>query len=253
MNTEIVKPVFSIITVVYNSATLVEKTINSILEQTYLNIEFIIIDGGSTDGTLEIIKKYNNRINKWLSEKDNGLYDGMNKAFPLVTGDYICFLNSGDTFYSPDTLMNISNQLHSIPDVIYGETIIVDASGNEIGMRRLKAPENLTWRSFKDGMLVCHQSVFIRRDIASSYNTKYKIAADYDWVLRSLRKASSIHNTHLIISRFLDGGMNKSNIRRSLFERFKIMSANYGFFSTLFNHLVIGIKFFFYIIRNKRF
>jgi glycosyltransferase involved in cell wall biosynthesis len=221
--------------------------------QSYPNIEFIIIDGYSKDGTVEIIRKYENQLGFFLSEPDNGLYEAMNKGLAKATGNYVCFLNSGDTFYSNYTIEKVFAGISDFPDVIYGETMIVDNNGNEIGLRRLKSPENLTWKSFKKGMLVCHQSVYVKRAIAENYNLNYKLSADFDWVLKALKKAKTVHNTHQILTRFLDGGINKKNIRKGLLERFNIMANYYGLVPTVLKHIPIGIKFSWYYFRNKRF
>jgi glycosyltransferase involved in cell wall biosynthesis len=246
-------PKISIITVVFNSKDFIERTIESIKNQGYRNIEYIVVDGASTDGTLQLIEKYKPDIYKYISEPDKGLYDAMNKGLKLASGDYVCFLNSGDQLFSNDTLNHMFGNLTELPDIIYGETMIVDIHGNEIGLRRLKAPENLTWESFKKGMLVCHQSVYVKRSIAPEYDLKYKIASDFDWVSKVLKNSRIIHNSGQILTRFLDGGLNKQNIRKALIERFKIMTKNYGFFPTLFRHIAIGLKFFIFFIKNKRF
>ncbi len=246
-------PIVSVITVVYNAGELLQKTIDSVCHQTYKNIEYIIIDGNSTDDTLSIIKKNELCIAFWKSEPDKGLYDAMNKGLSVATGNYVIFLNAGDTFYENNTLEKIFSELKFLPDIIYGETMIVDVSGNEIGLRRLKAPEVLNWKSFRDGMVVCHQSILINRQIVEEYNLKYRVASDFDWVLRALKKANSIVNSHLIISKFLDNGLSKQNIPAALRERFLIMSKNYGFIPTLFRHFLIGIKFFWYWIKEGRF
>jgi glycosyltransferase involved in cell wall biosynthesis len=246
-------PKISIITVVYNNAEGIAKTIFSIRNQTYKNIEYIIIDGDSKDNTLQVINQNSDIVSFLLSEPDNGLYDAMNKGLALATGDYVCFLNSGDTFYSNNTIEKVFENISGFPDVIYGETMIVDDNGNKIGLRRLKAPENLTWKSFKIGMLVCHQSVYVKKDIAVPYNLNYKLSADFDWVIKALKKAETVYNTHLILTRFLDGGINKKNIGKGLFERFKIMANYYGLIPTTIMHIPIGLKFFWYYFRNKRF
>jgi glycosyltransferase involved in cell wall biosynthesis len=246
-------PRISVITVVFNGEKFIERTFSSIASQTYRNIEYIVIDGASTDRTLELINEYQSIIHKWISEPDKGLYDAMNKGLALATGEYICFLNSGDQFCSKDTLENVFENLDQLPDVIYGETMIVDDLGIEIGLRRLKAPENLTWKSFKKGMLVCHQSVYVKRTIASEYNIRYRIASDFDWVLKALKKAGSIHNSKQVLTRFLDGGLNKQNIPEALKERFWIMTKNYGFIPTLLRHFVIGFNFLVFFLKNKRF
>ncbi len=247
------RPLISFITVVFNSAQYLEATLLSIIDQTFREIEIIIIDGGSTDGTVDIIKKYETRLAYWISEPDKGLYDAMNKGLAKATGDYVCFINSGDQLYSNEIIEKAFGNLSTLPDIVYGETMIIDFQGNEIGLRRLKAPDKLTWKLFREGMLVCHQSVYVKKEIAPEYNLRYRIASDFDWVLKALRKAKSIHNTGLILSKFLDGGMNKRNIPRALIERFQIMVSNFGFFPTLFRHIVIGTRFFIYFIRHKRF
>ena len=124
-------PKFSIITVTYNAAAVLEDTIQSIITQTYKNVEYIIVDGASTDGTLKIIERYRPHIHTVISEKDNGLYDAMNKGLALATGDYVCFLNAGDCLHEDDTLQNMVHSVieaecmhteNDVPDVIYGET-----------------------------------------------------------------------------------------------------------------------------------
>ncbi|MCD7712783.1 MAG: glycosyltransferase, partial [Firmicutes bacterium] len=184
-------PVISIITVTYNAGNCLEKTIQSILSQTYPQIEYIIIDGASKDHTPEILQQYESGISYWESKPDKGLYDAMNKGIAKATGDYIWFINAGDTLYSKDTVQQLINSLpdkEALPGVIYGETAIVDGEGTFIRMRRLKAPDSLTWKDFRKGMLVCHQSFLSKREIAPLYDPQYKLAADFDWCIRCLKK-----------------------------------------------------------------
>lgn len=246
------KPVISIITIVYNGIATLEKTINSIAQQTYSNIEYIIVDGNSTDGTVDLIKKYDSVISKWISEPDKGLYDAMNKGIDLATGDYLWFINSGDEIYNKDTLSNIFSS-NTLSDIYYGDTVMIDENGEEIGQRRLTPPNKLTWKSFRKGMRVSHQSFICSTKIASHYNLSYNFSADFEWCLLALKKASSINNTHQTLSRFLDGGLTKSNIVPGLKERFKIMVEHFGYLSTLFFHMILGLKLGWFIMRNKRF
>jgi len=259
-NYQLGSPLVSIVTVVFNSVLFIEKTIQSIVEQNYKNIEYIVIDGGSTDGTIDILKKYNDKIAYWISEKDKGLYDAMNKGLRTAKGDYVWFINSGDQIYDKEVLAKIMDSKIRCK-VYYGETMMIDTNGDEIGMRRLKTPEQLTWKSFLDGMLVSHQSIIVSKDITCEYNISYRFSADFDWVIYCLKKASpiikssheNICNTKIILSRFLDGGRTKKTIIPGLKERFRIMTKYYGLWVVLFNHFKIGIKFLWYVRKNKRF
>lgn len=232
-------PKFSVITVTYNAAAVLEDTIQSVVLQTYHHVEYIIVDGASKDGTLAIVDRYRDRIARVVSEPDKGLYDAMNKGIALATGDYLCFLNAGDSFHEDDTLQQMVHTLNAqaeLPDVLYGETELVDHEGHFIRMRRLSAPEVLTWRSFKQGMLVCHQAFFAKRSLAESYDLQYRFSADFDWCIRVMKKARTLHNTHLTIIDYLEEGMTTQNRKASLRERFRIMARHYGWISTMAHH-----------------
>lgn len=239
-------PRFSIITVTYNAEKVLEDTIQSVITQSYKNVEYIIVDGGSKDGTLKIVEKYKQHIACLVSEPDKGLYDAMNKGMKLATGDYICFLNAGDELHEDDTLFYMVHSIKgdTLPDVIYGETAIVDENGHFIRMRRLSAPEILTWKSFRKGMLVCHQAFFVRRELAISepYNLEYRFSADFDWCIRIMKKSKEIHNSCLTIIDYLNEGMTTRNHKASLMERFHIMCHYYGYISTVVNHLWFIIR-----------
>lgn len=232
------RPKFSIITVTYNAAKVLEDTIQSIVTQTYKNVEYIIIDGRSTDGTLGIINKYRNHIHTVITEPDQGLYDAMNKGIRLATGDYLCFLNAGDCLHEDDTLQLMTHSVTgtTLPDILYGETDIVDSEGHFLHKRRLSAPETLTWKSFKKGMLVCHQAFFVRRDLAEPYDLHYRFSADFDWCIRIMKKAKVLHNTRLTLIDYLNEGMTTQHHKASLKERFRIMTKHYGLINTLAHH-----------------
>ena len=193
-------PKFSVITVAYNAEAVLEDTIQSVISQTYRHVEYIIVDGASKDKTLSITDRYKNHIAQVVSEPDKGLYDAMNKG------------------------------------IRYGETALVDKEGHFVRMRRLSAPETLTWKSFKQGMLVCHQAFFAKRALAEPYNLKYRFSADFDWCIRIMKKAQTLHNTHLTIIDYLDEGMTTRNREASLKERFRIMAQHYGWISTAAYH-----------------
>lgn len=240
-------PKFSIITITYNASQWLERTILSVLSQSYPAIEYIIIDGASTDGTVDIIRQYASGIATWVSEPDKGLYDAMNKGLKRATGDYVWFINAGDTLYTADTVQKIAASLKkdvSLPDILYGETMIVDAEGRQRGMRRLKAPERLTWKSFRMGMLVCHQSFIAKRELAPLYNTEYRLVADYDWCIRCMQKARTIRNTQLILSNFLEDGLSSVQRKASLKERYRVMCRYYGTLATGGLHIWFALRFY---------
>lgn len=232
-------PKFSVITVCYNAEATIEDTIQSVISQTYHHVEYIIVDGASKDRTMDIVNRYREHIAIIVSERDKGLYDAMNKGISLATGDYLCFLNAGDSFHEDDTLQQMVHSIHTpqLPDVLYGETELVDHEGHFLRMRRLSAPEVLTWKSFRQGMLVCHQAFFPRRDLVMPYDLHYRFSADFDWCIKIMKKSKVLHNTHLTLIDYLAEGMTTRNHKASLKERFRIMTRHYGWTSTLAFHL----------------
>jgi glycosyltransferase involved in cell wall biosynthesis len=231
----------SIITATYNAEATLERTLQSVAQQTYSDIEHLIIDGASTDRTLEIARQYPHAI--VFSEPDKGLYDAMNKGLQHATGDYLCFLNAGDKLHSKETLAHI---VSSVPDsspigVIYGDTHIVDAQGNFLRNRRLTPPEHLTWQSFKEGMLVCHQAFYINRQIALPYDITYRFSADFDWCIRCMKEGEKqgMQNlyVHEPLADYLAEGMTTANHKASLKERFQIMAKHYGLLPTIGQHI----------------
>ena len=188
---------------------------------------------------MAIVERYRSRIARVVSEPDRSLYDAMNKGIALATGDYLCFLNAGDSFHEDDTLQQMVHSLGNnteLPDVLYGETEIVNQQGHFLRMRRLSAPEELTWKSFRQGMLVCHQAFFARRELVEPYDLRYRFSSDFDWCIRIMRKARTLHNTHLVLIDYLDEGMTTRNHKASLRERFRIMTHYYGWPSTVAHH-----------------
>ncbi len=232
-----INPKISIIVVVFNNCEAFSKTLNNILDLKYHNYELIVIDGNSTDGTKDVIINNSYHIDKWISENDNGIYDAMNKGLNLATGDYVWYINAGDYIYDSYVLNNIFDGNDKIYDIYYGDTLITNEDGDILGLRKKRLPKKLTWRSFKKGMVVCHQSILIKRSIAGKYDTNYKYSADFKWVLEALKKAKSTYNSNEIISVFSTGGATTKHHKESLRERYAIMKDYYGGFETIKSHI----------------
>lgn len=242
----------TIVTVTYNAEGTLERTLKSVEMQTHGNVEHIIMDGASKDGTLAIAQAYKERNDdrdiRIVSEPDKGLYDAMNKAIAIANGEYICFLNAGDKLHNPQTLEYIVHIAQHNPDagVIYGDTDIVDDNGMKLRERRLSPPKRLNWRSFKNGMLVCHQAFYAKRSIVPAYDLSYRFSADFDWCVKIMKKAATMSmpliNSHLTLADYLSEGMTTANHKASLKERFAIMRKHYGLFTTLVQHAWFFIR-----------
>lgn len=238
-------PLFSIITATYNAKDTVGRTIESIDAQTCRDYEHLIVDGASTDGTIELAKHASNPLRTIISEPDGGLYDAMNKGIVRTSGEYLIFLNAGDKFHSPDTLGLIAKAIkeNDTPGIIYGQTELVDNNGRYIGPRHLTAPDSLTFKSFADGMLVCHQAFVALRKICGWYNLKYRFSADYDWCIRCLQHSrKNIGLTDTIFIDYLNEGITTANRRKSLLERFRIMCFYYGTIPTIARHIGFALR-----------
>ena len=242
----------SIVTITYNAEAVLQRTLDSVSRQTYRDIEHLIIDGASKDGTMDLVSRYKVRDLPYevrvVSEPDKGIYDAMNKGLRLATGEYIVFLNAGDTLHDEKTLDMVASSLQPAansqqPAVIYGDTNIVDDEGHFLRKRHLSVPDNLTWRSFKQGMLVCHQAFYARLDIARDipYDLQYRHSADVDWCIRVMKEAERRHlplvRVQGVVADFLDGGDSSKNHRASLRERFHVMRRHYGLLTTCLMHV----------------
>src|SRR5215217_4956208 len=245
------QPKLSVITIVYNNVKDIERTMLSVLNQTYRNIEYIVIDGASKDGTAEHIGNYKDRLAHFVSEPDKGIYDAMNKGLALATGDYVLFMNSGDEIYEPETVADVF-ATESAADIYYGETEMYDENWQSLGQRQHCAPEVFNWRSFRYGMSVSHQAIYIKRSLAQPYDLSYKYSADIDWVIRAAKNASSIVNTHMYVAKYLVGGVSKKKHMASLKERFRIFTKYYGLIPNLINHIFIAANLIGYAIRHRR-
>lgn len=245
------QPKLTVITIVFNNVRDIERTVLSVLNQHYPNIEYLVIDGASTDGTLEVLKNYEGRLAKLISEKDKGIYDAMNKGLSLASGDYVLFMNSGDEIYNVDTVEQVFNS-SADADIYYGETEMFDDNWISLGQRRHKAPETFTWKGFQYGMSISHQAIYIRTTLIEPYDLQYKLSADIDWIIKAAKKAKKIVNTRIYVAKYLVGGMSKKKHRQSLIERFHIFSKHYGLISNIFNHTVIAGRLAFYYLKHRR-
>ena len=230
-------PVLSVITVVYNSASVIERTLINITGQTYPHIEYVIVDGKSKDGTLDIIDRYRDKISVLVSEPDKGLYDAMNKGISLATGDYICFMNAGDTFCDLHTVEDIFKHAGDA-DFIYGLTRTLTEEGKELPWHKpTPTADKLSPASFMNGMVICHQAMIVRRSMAARYDLQWKIAADIDWSIKSLQQCRTKYFTGNFIINFLHGGLSHKNQRRAWKERFHISRQHFGWFRAVWEQI----------------
>lgn len=218
----------TIITVVYNGSTSIEKTIKSVVNQTYKNKEYIVIDGASSDNTVEIIKKHSTSINLWVSEPDKGIYDAMNKGISYATGDWIIFMNSGDVFNNENVLSNIfdnENKKTSGKDIIYSDAISV-YNRNEV---RIKAQSlNRMWLS----LITSHQAILTRSNLmkANNFNLKYRICADYDFIYKMYAtRKSFLYLPDIIIAKYEnDMGLSRTIGPKKILKESISISRKYG-------------------------
>lgn len=202
----------SIVTVCFNAVDTIEDTMLSVLNQTYDLVEYIIIDGGSTDGTVDKIKKYSNQLAYWISEQDKGIYDAMNKGIKIATGDYINFMNAGDKFVSSEVIDLVAKQIISIPntDVFFGLTKY-EKNGLIKDALNLK-PFIYSNRRFKQ-MGICHQSIFTEIRLAKTimFDTSFRIAADYNMMMKIFNNKGSFVDLKIPISIFNINGISCNN------------------------------------------
>lgn len=232
----------SVITITFNASRVLPSTMRSLAEQTFRDFEHIIIDGSSNDNTITIARSMATPNLRILSEKDKGIYDAMNKGLKMAKGDYLIFLNAGDIFAKPTSLMDYAKAITSrqmAPDIVYADTLIMDSEGKILHPRHLAAPARLTFDSFSNGMLICHQAFMIRRSIAPLYDLQYTFSSDYDWTIRCIKASDPENciNLNKVEILYLDNGTTEKNKFASLKERFLIMSCHYGLRKAIMRHL----------------
>lgn len=236
----------SIITITYNASHWLERTMLSVLKQTCTDYEYIIVDGASTDGTLDIVKGLEQQFEGrlfWQSEPDKGLYDAMNKGIVRATGEFVWFMNAGDEIYSVETLQHVINAISDQTDIVYGKACIVNAVGQKVSEHHKTTPPNLTLEHLLNGLVVSHQAIIVRRSITKLYDTQYRICADYDWVIKNVRISRQNVYIDNYLCKFLTGGVSNKQRQRAWKERFCIMRMHFGLWRTLWAHWIIALKY----------
>ena len=222
------KPLISIITVVYNGEKYLEETIKSVINQTYDNVEYIIIDGGSTDGTIDIIRKYEDKISYWISEKDKGISDAFNKGVKVAKGEYINFQGDGDGFYADDILEKVFDDINPKEDIFVSAKIQrIDKNGEELFIS--KYINNFDKRSLLFRMSMPHQGLFTHKSYFEKYglfNVNNTFCMDYDHLLRSYHEFPKVIAKDIIVARWRDDGIGNGRALEIFKEYDKIKRDN---------------------------
>lgn len=232
-------PLFSVITITFNNRDGLHKTAVSVQSQTYSDVEWIIIDGHSTDGTRDDFINYSSA--KVLSEPDQGIYDAMNKGIDRATGDYIIFMNAGDMFANENILNELSKFCAGTPDFIYGDAM------EDNHLKRARPHSKINW-----GMFTHHQAMFYNRlSLADMrYDLRYKIAADYDLTLRVLKRARHVVYAPIPVCIFETGGVSQTNADIGRNEQFISRQKN-GYCPAWQNHLIRSLQIIAWNIRKN--
>jgi glycosyltransferase involved in cell wall biosynthesis len=211
------KPLVTVVTVVRNGGHLLERTIQSVLEQSYDNIEYIIIDGASTDGTIDIIRNYEHSLAYWISEPDKGLYDAMNKGAGLSSGDWINFMNAGDVFYRPDSVQTVMNCKDDHDDLVYGHCQMIYDQKFSVIWKTKKVTD--LWK----GMICRHQSLFTRASVFKKipFDLQFKIGADFAFIFSCYQYGCRFHNLDLVVASVTLGGLSDVNIVLAMQENLR--------------------------------
>jgi GT2 family glycosyltransferase len=230
-------PRISIVTVVRNNAKTIRRAIESVLNQSYTNIEYIVIDGGSTDGTLEIIQEFNDRLALWISEPDDGIFDAMNKGVSLTGGDYVALLNSDD-YYRSDAIQKVAIAIEMTrPDVVYGDYIFV---ADDV---QIEVPTPATV-DLLGGMTLGHPAMFVSRQTYQRlglYDLRYSLSADFDLALRLYLAGCRFEKVPGLIAYFTSGGAAESNLTRASLEAITVLRRQAGILKT-FRYVLMFVR-----------
>lgn len=236
----------SVISIAYNNLKGLKKTLSSFEDGQFSSqVELVVVDGGSKDGTAEYLAQQS-FIHTWVSEPDKGIYNAMNKGLQMARGEYVWFLNSGDYALDTSAVKQLLEYLDKLPDAVYAETMMVDEAGKHLGTRSgmstRRLPEHLNWKSFRMGMSVGHQSFVIKRSLALPYNEQYRFVSDIDWMIRCLKNCHQVLKMPGILACFTLDGFSSKNRDKSNKERFKVLSSHYGYIPNLLNHAGIVFR-----------
>jgi glycosyltransferase involved in cell wall biosynthesis len=225
-------PLVSIITVVYNAESYIKKTIESVLSQTYQKIDYIIIDGGSNDRTIEIVKSFGDRI-RWISENDNGIYDAMNKGLKLAKGEWVNFLNGGDYFCDNLVIDKIFNEPYLEKyNFIYGDSINVRGES-----KKYISASEVSRSSLRYSSGLCHQAMFVRKEFAIPYDLRFKYKAEYNWIIDiayRIPESSIIHKKYPVVYYAL-GGFSEKGLLSNLKEYINLTYSRFGILQVIRN------------------
>lgn len=200
----------TVITVCFNSVDTIEKAIESVINQDYPDKEYIIVDGGSTDGTVNIIKKYENCISRWISEPDDGIFDAMNKGIHMATGNVIAFLNSDDWYVESALSMVCEVFEKNDCDCVCCDNYVIQQDGSQV----YYDASNLSQEDMYKRMIYFHSAIFAKKELfekSNNFDLTYRIAADYDWILRAIEKGARLFYLHKPIFTFCYGGVSSVN------------------------------------------
>ncbi|MDP2188256.1 MAG: glycosyltransferase family 2 protein [Sphingobacteriaceae bacterium] len=237
------QPRLSIVTITFNAGAVLQRTMDSVAEQDYPYIDYVLVDGASHDNTVDLIKAQQQQMPlRFVSEPDKGLYDAMNKGLAMAQGDYVLFLNAGDTLADAHVVSEMF-ATQSEADVYYGHAMVVNLDGKELGLRQPLPPAHLNWKSLQWGMSVCHQAFVIKRSLALPYDLQYRICADIDWMIRCLKQATVTVHTGGLVCRFLADGLSSTHRKKAWKERYQVLSKHYGWFTNLLNHVYIVLRY----------
>lgn len=213
--------------------------------RSFNDIDLVIVDGNSTDGTKAYLEEQD-FCNNWVSERDNGIYNAMNKGLKMAKGDYVWFLNSGDYAYDEATIHQLLEILKTDVDAVYAETMMVEEHGKHLGSRShlttRQLPDKLDWKSFQWGMNVGHQSFVVKRTLAAEYNENYRYVADIDWMISTLKNCKKVVKMPGYLACFTLDGFSSKHRKASNNERFKVLEKHYGVLNNYLNHTKIILR-----------